>query len=742
MVAAADGARNNAHAAKALLAVGCSPFILDISGRSALHRAAAADSRAVVAALTAAAQLRIDSSAYRDFVDACEATGSGHSALHCAAATGANTAIAALLTAGADATLVDAERASPLKIAVISGHSACAQQLLGMADAIFDGDSAVCVSLAQQGNWPVETRVEFLMEGTSNFPGEAPKVATKALKALSPLEAAARRGDIEAVCSLVEQTGADATLSGDLSPLAAGASAGSLVVCGELVSRGAQPSAALVDSGASLLRSSCAVGNICVTQRLLGAFGIHDLDGGDLWSALHVAASRADYDAVEALLAFDHAHYTIPQGNTTLTSRSKPQERTLPSYNDPVQFMEDNDMCEPALLVACRAGATTCVSALTRNNDSLQLALDKTRCCALHHVAACDRALLVERLCTIDASLVSFRDGLGATPLHAAAAAGAGAAIGALLRHGADATREDAQKRTPRDVALEWRQPCAAAQLDAMADAIDDGDFDECARLAGAGNWPVDWRSTSGDTALVAAARRGAPDAVSCLLACGATVDAAAGDAQTPLAAAASAGHLDVCAALLASGADPTKVVDRSASLLGAAVVADEPELVDALLVHGASARPVIGTTEPTGAFLVAIELGSAQIVDSFVQRAIETGALDVNEPHGDACVCALHAAAARGRADIVQSLLKVGARVDVVDVEGKSALHYAASCDHDDVLRVLVSKGADVLRQDAKGATPLDVAITHGAKSAESALLMAESMLYPTTISVASSSR
>lgn len=399
-------------------------------------------------------------------------------------------------------------------------------------------------------------------------------------------------------------------------------------------------------------------------------------------------------------------------------------------------------MCEPALLVACRAGATTCVSALTRNNDSLQLALDKTRCCALHHVAACDRALLVERLCTIDASLVSFRDGLGATPLHAAAAAGAGAAIGALLRHGADATREDAQKRTPRDVALEWRQPCAAAQLDAMADAIDDGDFDECARLAGAGNWPVDWRSTSGDTALVAAARRGAPDAVSCLLACGATVDAAAGDAQTPLAAAASAGHLDVCAALLASGADPTKVVDRSASLLGAAVVADEPELVDALLVHGASARPVIGTTEPTGAFLVAIELGSAQIVDSFVQRAIETGALDVNEPHGDACVCALHAAAARGRADIVQSLLKVGARVDVVDVEGKSALHYAASCDHDDVLRVLVSKGADVLRQDAKGATPLDVAITHGAKSAESALLMAESMLYPTTISVASSSR
>ena len=72
--------------------------------------------------------------------------------------------------------------------------------------------------------------------------------------------------------------------------------------------------------------------------------------------------------------------------------------------------------------------------------------------------------------------------------------------------------------------------------------------------------------------------------------------------------------------------------------------------------------------------------------------------------------------------------------RVDVLDNKGKSALHYAAGHDHDDVLRVLVSKGADVLRKDMTGTTPLNVAIAQGAKSAESALLMAESMLHPTT--------
>lgn len=738
MVAAANGSRDDAHAVKALLAAGCSPFAADIAGRSALHRAAAADSSTVITALTTAARLRVESPAYRKFVNACEASGPGHTALHCSAAAGADTAIAALLAAGADATVLDNNGASALNVAVTSSHASCVQQLLGMTDAVLDGDIAVCVALARQGNWPVEACVELLIEELARGSASSTVNASTQLGP-APLAAAARRGDIEAVCALVEEAGADATLSDDLSPLAAGATAGCLAVCGEFVSRGAQPAAALMDSGLSLLRAACAAGNTSVVQRLLGAFNSHDLNRDDLRSALHAAASRADDDAVEALLAFGHSHqmsaaflYPLSLSNDAATSLILPCKTQSCDYL--VQFPEPGNACEPALLAACRAGATTCVAALTRHAESLHAALDKNRRCALHHVAACDQALLVERLCSLDGSLVTCRDAYGATSLHAAAAAGAGAAIGALLRHGADATFEDSKGRTPRDVALERNQERAAAQLDAMADAIDDGDFDECARLADAGNWPVDWCALSGDTALVAAARRGAPDAVSRLLACGATVDAVTYNDETPLAAAATAGHLDVCAALLAAGADPTKVTDRSASLLAAAVVADEPELVDALLARGASARPVTCRNEPTSAFLVAIELGSRQIVDSFVQRAIATGALDVNEPHGDAHVRALHAAAARGRADIVQSLLKAGAQVDVLDNKGKSALHYAAGHDHDDVLRVLVSKGADVLRQDMTGTTPLNVAIAQGAKSAESALLMAESMLHPTT--------
>lgn len=530
--------------------------------------------------------------------------------------------------------------------------------------------------------------------------------------------------------------------------------------------------------------------------------------------ALHAAASLADDDCVEAILSFAPslselycdvsatATGVILGSSGSLKSQgSGGMDDVEPSSGDYsdcaylTQFPSVGDEREPALLAACRANATTCVTALTRERGALRAALDDERRCALHHAAALDRASLIEKLCGEDASLVTCRDVRGATSLHAAAAAGAGAAIAALLRHGADATMADSKKRTPRDVAIIRGRFEAAAQLDAMAAAIDDGDFDECARLANAGNFPIDWRSSAtGDTALVAAARRGAPDAVSRLLSCGASVDArseivtnsltrnkqrvavkevGASDGSrtgvTPLGAAAKAGHLDVCAALLAAGAEPTELSDRAANLLVAAVVANEPELVDALLAKGASAcapeytpeeedndddgvgslRHVGSSTitrrdsgesfvEDTsssrgsqgGAFMVAVEVGSPEIVKSFIDRAVEPGLLDVEATHGPKKLNAMHAAAMRGRAEIVRALLSAGAKVDALDADGRSALHHAAQGDYDDVLRVLVSEGAHTRFTDLRGMMPVHVAEQAGATKAISALKMAESVI------------
>lgn len=66
----------------------------------------------------------------------------------------------------------------------------------------------------------------------------------------------------------------------------------------------------------------------------------------------------------------------------------------------------------------------------------------------------------------------------GATPLHAAACVGARPAIAALLSAGADATVRDESGRTPRRVAKDRGWDEAAAQLDAMSAAIEDGKLD------------------------------------------------------------------------------------------------------------------------------------------------------------------------------------------------------------------------------------------------------------------------
>ena len=130
MVAAANSGRDDARAAKRLLAAGCAPTAADADGRSALHRAARADCRACVAALADAARDSLSEAAYRAFLDGAE-RGTRRTALHVAAGAGAAAAAAALLRAGADATKVDAAGGTALRSAVDRGHEPCARALLG-----------------------------------------------------------------------------------------------------------------------------------------------------------------------------------------------------------------------------------------------------------------------------------------------------------------------------------------------------------------------------------------------------------------------------------------------------------------------------------------------------------------------------------------------------------------------------------------------------------------------------------
>ena len=73
----------------------------------------------------------------------------------------------------------------------------------------------------------------------------------------------------------------------------------------------------------------------------------------------------------------------------------------------------------------------------------------------------------------------------------------------------------------------------------------------------------------------------------------------------------------------------------------------------------------------------------------------------------------ALHEAAAYGRAEVVDFLIRAGADVEVVDTEGVTPLHCAAR-GHANVVSMLLRAGADIDARDARGTRPLHWAVAN----------------------------
>ncbi|KAI5054464.1 hypothetical protein GOP47_0030646, partial [Adiantum capillus-veneris] len=76
-----------------------------------------------------------------------------------------------------------------------------------------------------------------------------------------------------------------------------------------------------------------------------------------------------------------------------------------------------------------------------------------------------------------------------------------------------------------------------------------------------------------------------------------------------------------------------------------------------------------------------------------------------------------LCAAAERGDAEVLQSLLNYGADVNLGNLEGTTALHVAVEAGWTEAAKLLVSYGAKVEQCNHNGLTPVDVARQGGQK-------------------------
>ncbi len=199
-------------------------------------------------------------------------------------------------------------------------------------------------------------------------------------------------------------------------------------------------------------------------------------------------------------------------------------------------------------------------------------------------------------------------------------------------------------------------------------------------------------KSADGLTLLHAAARCFHPEVAEFLLARGAEIEARTNKGFTPLHYAAQ-GSCQTARLLLSRKANVKAKSEGGETPLHLAARTGAVDMVTLLIAHGAdvNARSNDGET-PLFAAILTNELD--YIKDKLVALLISKGA-EVNakiDTKGDRGISPLHAAAGKGRAEIVELLLGHNANVSAQDEHGATPLRYATNLGH--------KKVADLLRQ------------------------------------------
>ena len=103
---------------------------------------------------------------------------------------------------------------------------------------------------------------------------------------------------------------------------------------------------------------------------------------------------------------------------------------------------------------------------------------------------------------------------------------------------------------------------------------------------------------------------------------------------------------------------------------------------------------------------------GRVDLVEAGLDRGADPNA---HNPRSPGLPNALAAAAFNGHALVLDRLLDAGARVDAVNVQGRTALHHAADQDHSAAVRMLCAARATRDVADFHGHTPLHIAARQG---------------------------
>ncbi|KAJ3343346.1 Ankyrin repeat domain-containing protein 55 [Gonapodya sp. JEL0774] len=299
--------------------------------------------------------------------------------------------------------------------------------------------------------------------------------------------------------------------------------------------------------------------------------------------------------------------------------------------------------------------------------------------------------------------LLVARDSDGCTPLHLACGAGHLAAVIELVRSTKSPIPGDNHGRSP----IHWA--VAKGRIACLAVLLRAGSDQNASDVHGAR--PLHYAVQRGRLDCIVMLARGGLNngkSVNDGKKIGADLDARDSLGRTPAMWAATEGKEEVVRMLVEMGADLQLEDESGATALHIASTIGHCQI----LLHTLRNFPTLlrhrdhrGRT----ALHQAAAFGRSDVTELLIREGLN---LDAGDLEGRA---PLHWAAAAGSAEVVEILLRAGAEVDIRDKSTTTALHEAAYSGDTETVRVLLHYGADVKSEDVGGRTALHWAALKG---------------------------